>query len=67
MSLEKQPIPAEAKEDRGLIMVAKCQDCSWYSSLPSTTFRLAQDSWLFQNIAQMHEIRYNHRVEFKVK
>jgi hypothetical protein len=58
MSLETLKPP----EDRKLVMVAKCTDCNWYSSLPTTTFRLTNDMALFKDYVQAHEERYGHKV-----
>ena len=58
--------PFEIKEGRKLIITAKCENCNWRSSLPTTTARLASDSGLLQDKACEHEVRFNHKVEFKV-
>lgn len=65
--MERPRPPVEIKEDRRLIMIAKCENCNWYSSLPTTTLRLAKDSGLLQDTAKEHELRYNHSVSFKVE
>jgi len=57
-----ETLKPEVVEDRKLIMTAKCENCNWYSSLPSTTFRLTQDMELFKDYVQVHEEGYKHKV-----
>ena len=61
-----RPRPVEFKEGRKLIMIAKCENCNWFSSLPTTTIRLAKDSGQLQDYALEHEKKYQHSVGFKV-
>jgi hypothetical protein len=65
MGAEQKLAPPQ-EEGRRVILIAKCSNCNWYSSLPSTTLRMAKDSGLLQDTAKMHEEKYNHQVEFKV-
>ena len=58
--------PPERTEGRKLLIIAACTDCNFYSQLPTTTFRLAEDSALLQDTAQIHQIRYGHKVNFKI-
>ena len=53
-------------EGRKLVIIAKCENCSWRSSLSTTTLRLAADSGSLQDIAKQHELKYNHTVVFKM-
>lgn len=55
------------KEDKPRIMIAQCENCNWYSSLPTTDFRLVEDSRLLHGTIKAHEERYQHKITFSVK
>jgi hypothetical protein len=55
------------EEGKKIIMVFACQNCNWYSSLPTTTLRLTEDSKLMQETAQAHERMYKHSVKFSTR
>jgi len=59
-----QPAQIEPTEGRRIIMTAICQDCNWYSQIPTTTLRLATDSALMTEIAHQHEAMYSHKINF---
>lgn len=63
---QKLAEPPLQQEGRRVILIAKCSNCNWYSSLPSTTLRMAKDAGLLQDTAQQHQDRYKHLVNFKV-
>ena len=64
--MERQPIPAP-QEGRRLTIIAKCMDCKWTTSLPTSTYRLSTDAGLLQEKVIEHEAKFNHRVKFKCK
>lgn len=57
------PVTVEGRR----VMIITCSNCNFYSSLPTTTLRLVEDSKLMQETAKQHQDLYRHKIEFTVK